>query len=211
MTWMSPDWLLQEFGSTLFWVSLAMVFVECGLLFPFLPGDTLLFALGVFVATGDLTVLSANPAVDLVAIIALCSVAALAGNVAGYAIGRAVGPRVYERDGRVLQRRRLDETHDFFERYGSRAVVIGRFVPFVRTFITLVAGVSRMERHRFVTWSAAGAVAWVASITLLGYFLGSAVPSLKDNIDYAILVILAFSAVPSVVHWVRRRREAAAR
>jgi membrane-associated protein len=208
---MSPDWLLQEFGSTLFWVSLAMVFVECGLLFPFLPGDTLLFALGVFVATGDLTVLSANPAVDLVAIIALCSVAALAGNVAGYAIGRAVGPRVYERDGRVLQRRRLDETHDFFERYGSRAVVIGRFVPFVRTFVTLVAGVSRMERRRFVTWSAAGAVAWVASITLLGYFLGSAVPSLKDNIDYAILVILAFSAVPSVVHWVRRRREAAAR
>ena len=95
----------------------------------------------------------------------------------------------------------------FFERHGNKALVIGRFVPFVRTYITVVAGVTRMRRRRFFVWSAVGAVGWVFSITLLGYFLGRSVPWLRDNIDYAVLAILAFSIVPLGYEWLKHRRE----
>jgi membrane-associated protein len=207
VNWMSPDWLLQQFGQSLVWVSLRMIFVECGLLFPCLPGDTLLFALGLFVATGDLSVISDDYGVGLALALSLFSLAAFLGNVAGYEIGRLAGPRLYQRDSRFLRRRHLDKTQAFFERHGNRAILLGRFVPFVRTYVTLVAGVGRMERRRFLIWSGAGAMVWVATITLLGYFLGNTVPSLKDNVDYAILAILAFSAAPAGYHWWRRRRQ----
>ena len=207
VNWMSPDWLLQQFGQGLVWVSLVMIFVECGLLFPFLPGDTLLFALGLFVATGDLSVISGNHGAELAVALCLFSLAAFLGNVAGYELGRLAGPRLYRRDSRLLKRRHLDKTQAFFQRHGNRAIVLGRFVPFVRTYVTLVAGVGRMERRRFLVWSGVGAMAWVVSITLLGYFLGNTIPSLKDNVDYAILAILAFSAAPAGYHWCRRRRQ----
>ncbi len=206
LNWMNPDWLLQQFGPSLVWVSLLMIFVECGLLFPFLPGDTLLFALGLFVATGDISLLSGSHGVELALALGMFTAAAFLGNIAGFEIGRLIGPRLYRRDSRLLRRRHLDKTHAFFQRHGNRAIVIGRFVPFIRTYITLTAGVARMERRRFVLWSALGATAWVASITLLGYFLGTTVPSMKDNIDSAILAILAFSALPAAYHWWRRRQ-----
>ena len=97
----------------------------------------------------------------------LLTVAAFLGNVAGYEIGRAVGPPLYERDGRILKRKYFDQTHAFFDKHGNKALVIGRFVPFVRTYITVVAGVTAMQRRRFFMWSAVGAVLWVLSITLL--------------------------------------------
>ena len=129
------------------------------------------------------------------------------GNVAGYEIGRWIGPPLYERDGRILKRKYFDQTTTFFDKHGNKALVIGRFVPFVRTFITVVAGVTRMQRRRFFVWSAVGAVLWVLSITLLGYFLGSTFKSLGENIDYAIMVILAFSVIPVVWEWWRHRRQ----
>ena len=98
--------------------------------------------------------------------------AAFLGNVVGYEIGRAIGPPLYERDGRILKQKYFDKTQAFFDKHGNKALVIGRFVPFVRTYITVVAGVTRMERRRFFVWSFVGAVLWVLSITLLGYFLG---------------------------------------
>lgn len=208
MDWMRPDWLLTQFGPALFWVSLVVLFVECGLFFPFLPGDTLLFAIGIFIASGDISPTGGHPGLDLAVTLVLLPTAALLGNAAGYEIGRRLGPRVYRRDSRLLPRRRLETTHAFFERHGSRAIVIGRFVPFVRTFITLVAGVARMDRRTFLVWSGIGAIGWVASITLLGYFLGDAIPSLRNNVDYAILAILAFSAIPAVWHWLRQRCQA---
>ncbi len=199
--WMDPQWLLSQYHSQFFWLSLAIVFVECGLFFPFLPGDTLLFAVGLFISGGDLQV---NLGVALVAF----TIAAVLGNVAGYEIGRAIGPPLYDRDGRFLKRTYFDETRSFFDKHGSKALVIGRFVPFVRTFITVVAGVTRVDRRKFLVWSGVGAVLWVLTITLLGYFLGNAFPWLKTNIDYAILVILAFSVVPVVIEWWRHRRQA---
>lgn len=209
MSWMEPDWLLHQFGSSLFWVALAMVFVECGVFFPFLPGDTLLFATGLFIATGDVTVVSGAHASGLLVALALFVVAGFLGNVVGYEAGRAIGPRLYRRDGRILRRRYVENTQAFFDRHGHQALVVGRFVPFVRTFVTVVAGVTRMERRRFWAWSAVGAMAWVLSVTLLGYFLGTTVPGLKQNIDYAIVAILAFSLAPAGVQWWRHRRTAA--
>ncbi|HET6627058.1 MAG TPA: VTT domain-containing protein [Nocardioidaceae bacterium] len=196
--WMDPQWLLENFHTEFVWISLAIVFVECGLFFPFLPGDTLLFAVGLFIA-GDKLDLHLGVAIGAFAAVAFL------GNVAGYEIGRVIGPPLYERDGRILKRKYFDQTHDFFDRHGNKALVIGRFVPFVRTFITVVAGVTKMDRRRFFVWSAVGAVAWVVLITLLGYFLGQTVPWLADNIDFAVLAILAFSLIPIAVEWWRHR------
>ena len=206
--WLDPNWLLSEFGGAFLWVSLAIVFVECGLFFPFLPGDTLLFALGLFIAGGKYQVLGVdNKAAGLTIAIAMLTVAAFLGNVIGYEIGRKIGPPLYDRDGRFLKRAHLDKTSAFFDKHGNKALVIGRFVPFVRTYITVIAGVTQMPRRRFLTWSAVGAVLWVVSIILLGYFLGETFPALGENIDYAVLVILAFSVIPFTYEYLKHRRK----
>ena len=208
MNWMSPDWWLSEFGGAFFWISLAIVFVECGLFFPFLPGDTLLFAMGLFIAGDRISIVPGHHFFDLLTALVAFTAAAIAGNVTGYEIGRAIGPPLYERDGRILKRKYFDQTTVFFDKHGNKALVIGRFVPFVRTYITVVAGVTRMNRHRFVQWSLVGAVLWVASVTLLGYFLGVKFPALGENIDKAIFVILAFSVIPIAYEWWKHRRTA---
>ncbi len=206
MDWMDPNWLLEHFGQELFWLSLMIIFIECGLFFPFLPGDTLLFAMGLFIASERIDVFPGPAGVELVAALLLFMAAGFLGNVAGYEIGRKLGPPLYEREGRILKRKYFDQTTAFFDKHGNKALVIGRFVPFVRTYVTVVAGVTRMDRTRFFLWSAVGAVLWVLSITLLGFFLGSAFPSLGENIDKAIVVILAFSLVPIVYEWWKHRR-----
>ncbi len=210
MSWMDPEWWLNEFGGAFFWISLVIVFVECGLFFPFLPGDTLLFAMGLFIAGGKIDVVPGPEALDLLVALALFVAAGIAGNIAGYEIGRAIGTPLYEREGRILKKKYFDQTHAFFEKHGNKALVIGRFVPFVRTYVTVVAGVSQMERRRFITWSFVGAVLWVLSIVLLGYFLGAAFPGLGENIDKAIIVILAFSVIPVAYEWWKHRRQARA-
>lgn len=205
--WLDPEWLLGEFGGAFIWVSLAIVFVECGLFFPFLPGDTLLFALGLFIAGGEYQVFGMDDkGLALTIAMSLLCVAAFLGNVVGYEIGRKIGEPLYARDGRIIKRKHLDQTAAFFDRHGSKALVIGRFVPFVRTYITVVAGVTKMERRRFLLWSAIGALAWVLSIVLLGFFLGETVPALGQNIDYAVLAILVFSIIPVAWEWRRHRR-----
>ena len=206
----NPDWLLNEFGGAFIWVSVVIVFVECGLFFPFLPGDTLLFALGLFIAGDDYKVLGIeNDALGLTVAMSMLVVAAFLGNVAGYEIGRKIGPPLYLRDGRIMKRKYLDQTSAFFDKHGNKALVIGRFVPFVRTYITVVAGVTMMERRRFFLWSAVGALLWILSITLLGFFLGGIFPALGKNIDYAVIAILAFSVIPVAIEWWRHRRTSA--
>lgn len=206
MEWMDPQQLLDWFGPWFFWASVLIVFIECGLFFPFLPGDTLLFAMGLFIATDRVDIVPGHHSLDLLVALVLFSFFAFLGNLVGYEIGRRIGPPLYERDGRFLKRKYFDQTREFFERHGTKALVIGRFVPFVRTFITVVAGVTRMERRLYLTWSAIGAVLWVLAITLLGYFLGTTVPWLADNIDYVTLVILAFTVVPIAIELSRRRK-----
>ncbi len=197
--WMDPNYLFETYGAAFFWVALTFVFIECGLLFPFLPGDSLLFAVGLFIASG-------KPHLPpLYVAIPAFMLAAFLGNVAGYEIGRAVGMRLYERDNRFLRRKHIDQSQAFFDKHGNKALVIGRFVPFVRTFITIVAGASRMERRRFFLWSGVGAVLWVLVVTLAGYFLGSAFPAIGKNLDVAIVVIVILSLVPVAVEWWRHR------
>ncbi|MGW5241761.1 DedA family protein [Monashia sp. NPDC004114] len=198
-SWLDPATLLTRFGGAFIWVSAAFVFIECGLLFPFLPGDSLLFAVGLFIA-GNKLHLSV-----LVAIVLLFA-AAILGNAAGYEIGRAAGPALYRRSGKVLKAEHLERSHSFFERHGSKALVLGRFVPIVRTFVTVVAGVSRMDRRHFLAWSAVGAALWVTVLTLLGYFLGQSFPVLQDRIDIVVIGLVALSLVPVAVEWWRHRR-----
>src|SRR3954462_9841433 len=199
---MDSKWIFQHYQTEFVWIALVIIVIECGLFFPFLPGDTLLFSVGLFIASTGFYHLDLNLFVAIV----VFSAAAFAGNVLGYEIGRGIGPPLYERNGRILKKKYFDNTRTFFDQHGNKALVIGRFVPFVRTYITVVAGVTRMRRRRFFTWSLIGAVLWVTSITLLGYFLGRSFPGLGDNIDKAILVILAFSVIPVVYEWRKHRR-----
>lgn len=203
---MDPAQLLARFGDAFWWVAHVIVFIECGLFFPILPGDSLLFAVGMFSHHGQLT----QPL--WLSLITL-TIAAFAGNVVGYEIGRAAGQKLYERDGRFLKRRYFDQTIAFFDRYGRRALVLGRFVPIVRTFITVVAGVGQMPRAVFFTWSAVGAVLWVGLLTILGYFLGQ-VAFIRDNLEIAVLLIVALSVLPMAVEalrrWLKQRRTGSA-
>jgi membrane-associated protein len=203
LDWMDPEWLLQQFGEQMFWVSVAIVFIECGLLFPILPGDSLLFSVGLFIHRSQAG--EAGITMPIVSACVILSAAAFLGNVVGYEIGRAIGEPVRHRDGRFLKKRYFDQTHAFFEKYGARALVLGRFVPIVRTFITLVAGVGEMDRRHFLTWSFVGAVLWATGITLLGYFLGG-IAFLQHNLEATVLVIVLVSVLPMAFEYWRHRR-----
>ena len=198
-SWLDPAALLTRFAGAFIWVGAAFVFIECGLLFPFLPGDSLLFAVGLFISSGQLHL-------PLVVAVPLLFVAAIAGNAAGYEIGRAAGPTLLRRDGRLIKAEHLDRSHAFFERHGSKALVLGRFVPIVRTFVTVVAGISQMSRRTFLTWSAVGAAIWVTTLTLLGYVLGRTIPGLQDRIDLVVVGLVLLSLIPVAIEWLRHRR-----
>ena len=200
LSWMDPEWLLQTFGQQMFWVSVVIVFIECGLLFPILPGDSLLFFVGIFIGSGDLTM-------NIVVACAILSASAFLGNVSGFEIGARVGTPLFQRNGRWLNETNLQKTHRFFDRYGNRALVLGRFVPIVRTYITVVAGAGDMERSRFFRWSFVGAVLWATGVTLAGYFLGG-ITFLQDHIELTLLLIVAVSLVPVALEWWRQRKHA---
>ena len=205
--WLSPDFLLHQFGAALFWLGIVVLFIECGLLFPFLPGDTLLFAMGLFIAEGKVDIIPGGHVADLVFALVVYTAAAFAGNVTGYLIGEKVGPRIYDRDGRIIKREYLDTTSEFFDRHGHTALVAGRFVPFVRTYITLVAGVTKMRKHVFFVWSLIGAVAWVVTLTLIGYILGRSFPALGKYIDLVTYGLLALTVLALGYEWLRKQRE----
>jgi membrane-associated protein len=183
-SWMDPAWLLERFGTQFFIIALLIVFIECGLLFPILPGDSLLFAVGLFIAGGNLPV-------SLPVALVTLFIAAFGGNVAGYEIGRAIGPKLRERDGRIIKRKYFDQTEAFFDKHGNKALVIGK-----------------MDRKRFFTWSAIGAVLWVFGLVLAGYFLGAAFPVLGEQIDKAVIVIVFLSVLPMVWEWWKHRQAA---
>ena len=208
MDWMDPNWLLDRFGTELFWISMVIVFVECGLFFPFLPGDTLLFALGLFIATERIDLFdAAEPAVELLLALVLMTAAAFAGNIVGYEIGRAhraaalparragAEEEVLRPDRGVLRQARQQGAGD-------------------RPLRAVRADLHHGGRRRDPDGAAAGSSSGASSgpccgscsVTLLGYFLGSAFPTLGENIDKAILVILAFSVIPIAYEWWRHRR-----
>ncbi len=199
-SWLNPEHLLTMLGPYVLVGLCVIIFAECGLLVGFfLPGDSLLFTAGLFVAAGFI-----DTPIWLVCV--LLTVCAVVGNVVGYGIGYKVGPVLFSRpNSKVLKREYVDKTHDFFERYGPRAIVLARFVPIVRTFITAIAGVGRMDPRKYLTYSVIGGIAWATGVTLLGFWLGR-IPFVKDNIELMLIGIVLLSIVPIIVEFVRARR-----
>lgn len=194
--WLDPDTLLRSLG---FVGLLVIVFVESGLLVGFfLPGDSLLFTGGLLIATGVLTV-------PLWLALVLVPLAAVLGDQCGYLIGRRLGPAVFRRaDARIFKAQYVDDAYAFFDKYGGRAVLLARFVPVVRTFVPVVAGVAKMDYRTFVSWNVIGGVLWGAGVTTLGYLLGG-LSFVRDNIEVILILIVLVSVLPVAVELLRGR------
>jgi membrane-associated protein len=201
LSWLDPTTIITALGPWALAGVCLIIFAECGLLVGFfLPGDSLLFITGLAVVTG----LIATP---MWVVCLLLVVAAVAGNVMGYVVGAKAGPAVFDRpNSKLFKRDNVERTQRFFDRYGSRAIVLGRFVPIVRTFITVMAGVGRMDLRRYVTFSAIGAALWAVGVTLLGAALGQ-VAFVRDHIELMLILVVAVSLIPVAVETVKARRE----
>jgi membrane-associated protein len=184
-------------------VLVAIVFTETGLLIGFfLPGDSLLITAGLVAATGHLNIWWLN---------VLLIAAAVIGDSVGYAIGWRAGPRLFTRPKSLLfNPKHIERTRAFYARHGSKTIVIARFVPIIRTFAPVVAGVGQMEYRRFVFYNIAGGVGWVTSMTWAGYLLGQAVPNISDHIHLVVGIVILLSLIPIVVELVRERRRRSA-
>ncbi len=195
-SWLDPGQLIETFGLI---GILVIVFAECGLLIGFfLPGDSLLFTAGLLVARDDIK----QP---LWLVCVLICVAAIAGNQVGYLIGRKAGPAVFNRpDSRFFKQEYVDKSYAFFDRYGPRAIVLARFVPIVRTFITVTAGVGRMDYRTYTTYSVIGGLLWGAGVTILGFSLGN-VAFVADHIELILIGIVAVSIIPIAIELLRQR------
>jgi membrane-associated protein len=202
LEYLDPTKLLEALGVYAFVGVVLIIFAECGLLIGFfLPGDSLLFATGMFIASGAI-------GVNIWVACAVLTVAAVVGNIVGYWVGAKAGPKLFSRqDSKIFKKEYVDKTHDFFEKYGNKAIVLARFVPIVRTFITATAGVAGMDYRKFVTYSAIGGVLWATGVTLLGYFLGT-IPFVKENIEIMLILIVLISVVPMVIEYLKHRRAA---
>jgi len=202
-SWMDPEYLITFFGPYVLWGVAFVLFAECGL-FAILPGDSLLFTVGLFVARGTIDH-------SMVFVCTVLTLAAVAGNVSGYWIGRLIGPPLFKPRsglvGKILNPKYVAKTHMFFERYGNRALILARFVPIVRTFVTLVAGVGRMNFGRFILYTAIGGVLWACGVTTLGYSLGN-IAFIKNNIDAVLILIVLVSLIPMGIEFLLHRRRA---
>ncbi|MEL4357673.1 MULTISPECIES: DedA family protein [unclassified Luteococcus] len=212
--WLDPATLIHNLGNWALWGVALILFLECAI-FPVLPGDSLLFTVGMFIAMNPPSITFGSMSKPMVYVVAclVMTFFAIIGNVAGYYVGKFISPWLFKpRDnffGKIFSQKHLQQSHDFFEKYGSKALVLGRFVPFVRTFVTMVAGASHMNFRHFITWTAIGGVIWVWGVTLLGYLLGN-VKFIGDNIDAVLLLIVLISVLPMVFEYLNEKRKAKA-
>ncbi|MDT7801012.1 MAG: rane-associated protein [Actinomycetota bacterium] len=197
-SWLDPQHLLSGLTTPVLAVLCLFIFIESSI-FPVLPGDSLLFTAGLFIATGTLDA-------SLWLVCVLVTVAALLGNVVGYYLGYFVGPKLFSRpDSKFFKREYIDKTHEFLEKHGPKAVVLARFVPFVRTFITWIAGIGRMDPKRYFTYTILGGILWAAGITILGSLLGN-IGFIRDNVDAIFVLIVLVSVVPILFEYLKSRR-----
>jgi membrane-associated protein len=194
---------VNVYGVWVYGLLFAIVFAETGFVItPFLPGDSLLFAAGALAASGG----GLNPWL----LFGVLAIAAFTGNAVNYAVGRHIGPRIFTATdssgllGRLMNREYLDRAHAFFEQYGGKAIILGRFVPIVRTFVPFVAGAGQMTASAFVAYNAIGAMAWVGACLLAGVLFGN-VPIIKNNFSLVTLGIVFVSILPVLVEYVRHR------
>ncbi|MER8221616.1 VTT domain-containing protein [Streptomyces sp. NPDC094143] len=201
--WLSPDYLISTFSLP---GILLIVFAESGL-FAFLPGDSLLFTAGLFVAEGTYIT---QP---LWLVCTLIVLAAVIGDQVGYMIGKFLGPKLFNRpNSKLFKQENLDKAHEFMEKYGPKAIVLARFVPIVRTFAPIVAGAGRMKYRTFLTYNVIGGIAWGTGVTLAGYWLGQ-IDFIKKNVESILILIVLLSVVPIIIEYLRdrakKKREAA--
>ncbi|GAA2298709.1 VTT domain-containing protein [Streptomyces hawaiiensis] len=193
--WLSPDYLISTFSLP---GILLIVFAESGL-FAFLPGDSLLFTAGLFVAEGTYIT---QP---LWLVCALIVLAAVIGDQVGYMIGKFLGPKLFNRpNSKLFKQENLDKAHEFMEKYGPKAIVLARFVPIVRTFAPIVAGAGRMKYRTFLTYNVIGGIAWGTGVTLAGYWLGQ-IGFIKKNVESILILIVLLSVVPIIIEYLRDR------
>jgi membrane-associated protein len=200
--WLNAETILTNLGPWSFIGLAVLIFADCGILIGFLiPGDTLLFTGGLLIATAP-----ANMPPLWLACLSL-SVCAVAGNVTGYWIGRAIGPKLFDRpNSKFFKKAHVERTHAFFDKYGARAIILARFVPIVRTFITAIAGVGRMDQKKYFTYSFIGGVLWAVLVPTAGYFLGQ-VEFVHQNLELFLVAIPVLSVIPIVFEVAKARKE----
>lgn len=198
---LNPEFLLETFGTLFFAVSCFIIFAETGLLFGFfLPGDSLLFALGLFIATGQIDV-------PLWLAVTLLAISAFAGDQTGYWIGRKLGPAVFNRPkSRLFNPKNVELAHTFFEKYGSRAVVLAHFVPIMRTFIPVSAGVAKLSWRKYTIYNLIGISLWAVGVTLLGATFGQ-VPWIQENLEIVLILFVVISFIPIALEILKAYRE----
>jgi len=189
--------IIGQYGTWTYLILFLIIFCETGLVvLPFLPGDSLLFAAGAFAALGSLNVFW---------LFVLLSIAAIAGDTVNYWLGYWLGPRVFHRDNvRFLNKKHLDRTHAFYEKYGGKTIIIARFIPIVRTFAPFVAGIGSMTYWRFIAYNVIGGVAWVAICVFSGYKFGN-LEVVKKNFSLVIVAIVLISVLPMLIEYLRHR------
>ncbi|MBS3101807.1 DedA family protein [Candidatus Woesearchaeota archaeon] len=190
--------VIQNYGATTYALLFLIVFLETGLVItPFLPGDSLLFAAGTFAGIGVLNVL---------ALFIVLAAAAILGDTINYSIGKFLGAKAFQKYPKIFKKEYLDKTHNFYEKYGAKTIVLARFVPIVRTFAPFVAGVGRMSYLRFLFYNIFGGILWVALFVFGGYYFGN-MPIVKENFTIVILIIIILSFMPMAWEYWRYRRK----
>jgi membrane-associated protein len=191
---------VSEHGAWVYALLFVIVFCETGLVVtPFLPGDSLLFVAGTLAAAGGM---------DVLWVMATLIAAALTGDNVNYWVGRYLGPRVFRPENRWLNHQYLDRTQVFYERHGGKTIILARFLPIIRTFAPFVAGIGHMPYGRYLAFCVVGALIWVVSLVLAGYFFGN-LPWVKQNLSLVILGIIVISIMPGVIEYLRHRRRRA--
>ena len=190
--------LVSQYGSWTYAILFLIIFCETGLVVtPILPGDSLLFAIGALAATG---------ALDPHVLVLLLSIAAIGGDTVNYWIGHKIGPRVFQKESSLLfNRKHLERTHEFYEKYGGKTILLARFIPIVRTFAPFVAGIGSMTYGRFLVYNVVGGVVWITIFVYAGYFFGN-IPLVKKNFTLVILAIIVISVLPAVIEYLKQRR-----
>jgi membrane-associated protein len=193
------DLVIRNYGLWTYGIFFLIIFLETGLVVtPFLPGDSLLFAAGAFAALGSL---------DPKWLVILLSIAAIAGDTLNYWIGYIVGPKVFSKEkSRFFNKKHLQRTHQFYEKYGGKTIILARFIPIIRTFAPFVAGIGSMTYGRFITYNIVGGIAWVAIFVLGGYFFGN-IPFIKQNFSLVIAAIIFLSILPGIIEFFRNRKD----
>ena len=191
--------LVNNYGNWIYAILFAIVFCETGLVvLPFLLGDSMLFAAGTIAAVGDM---------NIFVLIGLLIVAAVLGDFVNFEIGKHFGQKLFSNpNSKIFKQSYLQKTHDYYERYGGRTIIIARFIPIVRTFAPFVGGMGNMNYAQFARYNIVGAVLWVVSFTTLGYFFGQ-LPFVKEHFSWIMIAIIVFSVVPMIVEIIRHRKD----